>query len=228
MDIVDFKEVFDIKEEQCSDKNFLAPKWPFRLLIVGPSGCGKTNLLFNLLVNYLHFDKLMLYTRHLDQPLYQSFIKELTLDDPPNGCHISLNSNIDNIISLDELDKEEQNLFVFDDFVTEKDQRSIVDVFIRGRHMNCSCIYLTQSYFPVPKPIRLNCNYFVIFNIHSKRELLELQKDHATNVDKDCFLKLYRDAVIEPYSFFVIDKCSDFLPLSYRKRFDCLNKISFT
>jgi len=183
-----------VSDEERTDKHFLAPKWPFRLLILEPSGCGKTNLLFNLLFKHLHFDRLLLYSRHLDQPLYQKL--QQCLDDDmippieidPEG--ISFHSNIDDIVSPDLLDKDEQNLYVFDDFITSKDQNNVTDVFIRGRHMNCSCIYLTQSYFPVPRNIRLNCNYFVIFNIHSKRELLELQKDHATNIEQTDFLKL--------------------------------------
>jgi Poxvirus A32 protein len=227
MDIADFRNIFDITECQYKNKNPFAPKWPFRLLILGPSGCGKTNLLFNLLVRYLLFDKLMIYSRHVEQPLYQCFIEELGLDSPPDDCHIKINSEIDEIIDPDELDNREQNLYVFDDFVTTKDQQKITDTFIRGRHANSSCIYLSQSYFSVPKDIRLNCNYIAIFNLHNKREILELQKEHATSVDKETFLKLYRDAISEPYSFFVIDKCTDIMSMTYRKRFDGLNLISF-
>ena len=134
-----------------------------------------------------------------------------------------MSSNLDNVIDPADLDRNETNLLVFDDFMTTKNQSSITDAFVRGRHANCSCIYVTQCYFPVPKDIRLNCNYFVIFNVQSKRELVELQKDHATNIDKEDFQKLYREAVFDPHSFFVIDKRTDFPPLSYRKCFDGLN-----
>ena len=75
MDIIDYNKVFNITEDQNNDKHYLAPKWPFRLLILGPSGCGKTNLLINLIDNISH-DKLMIYSRHLDQPLYRAFIEE--------------------------------------------------------------------------------------------------------------------------------------------------------
>jgi hypothetical protein len=220
MDIIDYNKVFNIAEDQNNDKHYLAPKWPFRLLILGPTGCGKTNLLINLIDNISH-DKLIIYSRHLDQPLYRAFIEK--------GKHenISMSSDIDNVLNPDDLDTEKQNLYIFDDFMTSKDQNDIIDVFVRGRHANCSCIYITQCYFPVHKNIRLNCNYFVIFKIDSKRELLELQKDHAINIGKDDFLKLYMHAVSEPYSFFVIDKRTNFPPLSYRRRFDGLSSIYF-
>jgi len=226
MDIIDFNKVFNITEDQTNDKHFWTPKWPFRLLILGPSGCGKTNLLFHLIVK-LSFNKLIIYGRHLDQPLYRALMDKLNLSETLDNEDISISSNIDNIISPDDLDKEKRNLYIFDDFMTSKDQNSIIDVFVRGRHANCSCIYLTQCYFPVHKNIRLNCNYFVIFKIDSKRELLELQKDHAINIGKDDFLKLYMDAVSEPYSFFVIDKRTNFPPLSYRRRFKGLSNIYF-
>ena len=56
-------------------------------------------------------------------------------------------SSKDDIINVDDLDKEYQNLVIFDDFVTEADQHSIEDLFIRGRKKNCSLIYLMQLFF---------------------------------------------------------------------------------
>ena len=128
---------------------------------------------------------------------------------------------------MDALDPKEQNLICLDDFVTEKNQGIFINYFIRGRHKNCSVIYLTQSFFGTPKDLRLNCNVFVIFDIQSKRELIEIQKEHATNISKDNFCKLYSEATSEPYSFFVIDKQSHLIPLTYRKRFDELCQLIF-
>jgi len=76
------------------------------------------------------------------------------------------------------LDKEYQNLIIFDDFVTEKDQNLIIDLFIRRRKKNKWVIYFTQSYFSTLKDIRLEWNYFVFFNISNHREVLEIQTDH--------------------------------------------------
>ena len=47
-----------------------------------------------------------------------------------------------------------QKIVIFDDFVTEKNQKRIIDYFIQGRHKNCSIIYLSQSYYGTPKDIR--------------------------------------------------------------------------
>jgi hypothetical protein len=59
------------------------------------------------------------------------------------------------IIKVHQLDKQYQNLIIFDDFVTQKDQNLIIDLFIRGRKKNTSVIYLTQTYFSTLKDIRL-------------------------------------------------------------------------
>ena len=119
------------------------------------------------------------------------------------------------------MNADEQNLIVFDDMITERNQKVFTDFFLRGRHKNSSVIYVTQSYYRVPKDLRLNCNYFVLFNVQNGRELEQFQRDHA-NIDKKVFTQLYRDAVAEPYSFMVIDKQTKLQPLMYRKQFDGL------
>ena len=69
----------------------------------------------------------------------------------------------DEIISLDQLNNDNQKIVIFDDFVCEKNQKPRVDYFIGGRHKNCSVIYLSQSYYLTPKDIRLNCSHFIFF-----------------------------------------------------------------
>ena len=222
MEIVNFGKHFIENERPSINVNFFAPKWPFRMLIIGPSGCGKSNLLMNLILKYLYFHKLFLYSKHLEQPLYEKFTSATEGDDS-----FIFSNDVDEIIEIDSLDADEQNLICFDDFLTEKNQDIFTNFYIRGRHKNCSVIYLTQSYFSTPKDLRLNCNVFVLFDVLSKRELLEIQKEHATNISKDNFCKLYSEATAEPYSFFVIDKQSGILPLMYRKRFDELCQLIF-
>jgi hypothetical protein len=62
------------------------------------------------------------------------------------------------------------------DFVNEKYQDLIIDLFIRWRKKNASIIYLTLNYFSTPKDIRLQCNYLVFFNILNHRKVLEIQR----------------------------------------------------
>ena len=62
----------------------------------------------------------------------------------------------DEILPLEELPVDNQKIVVFDDLVCESNQNSIINYFINGRHGKCSVIYLTQTYYKVPKNIRDN------------------------------------------------------------------------
>ena len=71
-------------------------------------------------------------------------------------------------------DKENKILIVFDDMIADMihNKNSIVtELFIRGRKLNISLVFITQSYFKVPKDVRLNTSHFLIAKVPNKREL---------------------------------------------------------
>ena len=46
--------------------------------------------------------------------------------------------------------------------INNKKLNSIVtELFIRGRKLNISLVFITQSYFKVPKDVRLNTTHFL-------------------------------------------------------------------
>ena len=47
----------------------------------------------------------------------------------------------------------------------------VTELFIRGRKLNISLAFITQSYFAVPKNIRLNFTQYLIIKIPNRREL---------------------------------------------------------
>ena len=52
------------------------------------------------------------------------------------------------------------------DMINSKKLNSIVTVlFIRGRKLNISLFFITQSYVKVPKDVRLNSTHFFIIKI---------------------------------------------------------------
>ena len=58
------------------------------------------------------------------------------------------------------------------DVINNKKLNSIVtELFIRGRKLNISPVFITQSYFKAPKNVTLNTSYFFIAKIPNEREL---------------------------------------------------------
>ena len=64
-------------------------------------------------------------------------------------------------------------------------------------------VFITQSYFKVPKDVRLNSTHFFIMKISSKRELQQISLNHSSDIDCKDFMKIYKKCMAEPYSFFV-------------------------
>ena len=106
----------------------------------------------------------------------------------------------DNIIPVSEIDSDSQKVVIFDDFVCEKNQAPLIDYFIRGRHKNCSVIYLSQSFYKTPKDIRLNCSHFCIYDFPSKNERSLITRELSCTMDQ------YEKAVNKPFSFLYVDK----------------------
>ena len=92
---------------------------------------------------------------------------------------------------------------VFDDMISHvisnKSQQVLNDLFIRCRKLIISL--LSQSYFSVPKDVRLNCTRYVIFKLNNKRELQNIAINHSADIDYKDFVKMYRDCTKEPYNF---------------------------
>ena len=104
-------------------------------------------------------------------------------------------------------DKKRKILIVFDDMIADminnKKLNSIVtELFIRGRKLNISLVFITQSYFKVPKDVRLNSTHFFVLN---KRKLQQIALNHSSDINSKDFIKIYKKCTAEPYSFLVND-----------------------
>ena len=107
-------------------------------------------------------------------------------------------------------DKENKILIVFDDMIADminnKKLNSIVtELFIRGRKLNISLVFITQSYSQVPKDVRLNTSHFFIAKIPNKRELQQIAINHSSDINTKDFANIYTKCTDEPYCFLVID-----------------------
>ena len=85
---------------------------------------------------------------------------------------------------------------------SEKFQAIIKELFIRRRKLNISLAFITQSYFSVPKDVRLNSTHYLIRKISNKRELQNVAINYSADIDNQDFIKIYRDNVQKNYIIF--------------------------
>ena len=95
-------------------------------------------------------------------------------------------------------------------------QAIVKELFIRCRKLNISLAFITQSYFLVPKDVRLNSTHFLIMKITNKRELQNIATNRSADIDYNDFVNIYRECTRKPYSFLTIDTT---LPASNSLRF---------
>ena len=212
------------------------PKWPYipdhpyRILIVGGSGSGKTNALLNLINSQLDIDKIYLYAKDPNEAKYQYLVikrEKVGLDhfkDPKAFMKYS-NDMQDVYKNIEDYNpgKKRKILILFDDMIADminnkKLNPVVTELFIRGRKLNISIVFITQSYFKVPKDVRLNSTHFFIIKITNKRELQEITLNDSSDIDFKYFIKLFKKCTVEPYSFLVNDttlRSDD--PLRFRK-----------
>ena len=81
----------------------------------------------------------------------------------------------------------------------------VTELFIRGRKLNSSLVFITQSYFKVPKDVRLNSTQVFLMKIPNKTELQQIVLNHSSDIDFKDFMKIYKKYTKEPYSFSVND-----------------------
>ena len=96
------------------------------------------------------------------------------------------------------LGKKRKILIVFDDMITDminnkKLNPVVTELFIRGRKLNISIAFITQSYFKVPKDVRLNSTHFFTMKIPNKRELQQIALNHSSDINFKDFIKIYKN-----------------------------------
>ena len=102
--------------------------------------------------------------------------------------------------------KNRKVLIVLDDMIadminTKKLNPIVTELFTRGGKLNISIVFITQSYFKVPKDVRLNSTHFFIIKIPNKRELLQTVLNHSSDIHSKDFTKIYKKCTAEPYFF---------------------------
>ena len=145
----------------------------------------------NLKENQPDIDKIHFYAKDLYEAKYQHLINKREgvgmnhFNDPKAFIEYSNNMR-DLYKNIDEYNSDKKNkiLIAFNDIIADminnKKLDSIVtELFIRGRKLNISLFFITQSYFEIPKDVKLNTTYFYIAKSRDKRELQDIAINHS-------------------------------------------------
>jgi type IV secretory pathway VirB4 component len=195
---------------------------PFRMLMIGSSGSGKTLTLYNILRAFTKtFQNIHVITKNKKEPIYQYIecITKTKNENPKSKFHqnVTVEEGIESLPDLESFDKEEQSLVVLDDLVLEKNQKKIEEYYIRCRKLNISIIYISQSYYLVPKIIRQNINYIIIKQVSAMRNLKLIANEYSLDLESKQLKKLYEFCTENKSDFLLID--IDHKDIRYRKNF---------
>ena len=206
---------YDVLTEQITmpEFKFTYPAFDshMRVILCAQSGGGKTNLLLKFLIGddtqpqLLHYDKIFIYTTTPNQGKYKaldSIYSEIATNSKIPIFHKITNTAIPDVDDFDE--DNSQKVIVFDDLLCSdnKTLKRIEKFFIFGRHRNFQPIFLSQSYYDIPKVIRKNTNLFCIFGLTQRREIEAVNYDHE--IDYDQFKRNTKN-----HDFITINKLKD-------------------
>ena len=152
------------------------PDHPYKILIIGGSGSGKT-LLFK---QQPDTDKIYLYPKDPYEAKHQFLINKQGSTCFKHLNHskalIEYSNDMDDIYkNIEEYNpnKKRKILIVFYDMIAgmlsnKKFNSTVTELYLRGRELNISIVFITQSYFAVPKYIRPNSTHYFIMKITNK------------------------------------------------------------
>ena len=222
--MINLDSIINENNKKHNEKWPYIPDHPCRILIIGGSGSGKTNALINLINEQKDIDKIYLYTGELSEPKYEYLIKkrqDVGIKHVNNlNAFIECSNTMDDVYeNIDDYDpsRKRKILIVFDgmivDIVTNKKFQAIIkELFITCRKLNISLVFITQSYFFVPKDVRLNSTHYLIMKINNREELQYIAINHSADIDYKDLTKIFR----KPFNFLTIDTT---LPASNPLRF---------
>lgn len=189
---------------------------PFRMLVCTASGGGKSNFVLNLLYEMTDtFHKIIVITKSAE-PLYDLLQERLNagrvLKDPSQHSQSGLkdkvsiyyNENGVNIPEFEKMENNENGLIIFDDMVLTPDFK-IGEIFIRGRKLGYSSIYISQSFFGTPKIIRQNVNYVALGRGINKRDLRLILSEYSISLNLEELEHLYFTLTKKHMHFMLLD-----------------------
>lgn len=171
---------------------------PFRMCLASPSGSGKSQCaLYIIALLSKCFTKIVICTK-TNEILYDH------LKDTVDNVQIFEEGSVP---AMSEFDTETSKLIIFDDLVLEpkKTQGQIGQFFIRGRKQGWSMMYISQSYFGIPKTIRINSQYVILGRNLTQRDLGIICRDFPSDITVKEFISLYKKVTEEKLCTMMMD-----------------------
>ena len=84
----------------------------------------------------------------------------------------------------------------------EKRNSIITELFIRGKKLNISIVFMNKSFFEVPKEVRF---YTLVFWKFQTKDIQQIAISHSSDIDFEGFMNIYGKCIAKPYSFVVSD-----------------------
>ncbi|KAJ3317564.1 hypothetical protein HDV06_001477 [Boothiomyces sp. JEL0866] len=158
----------------------------------------------------------------IDEPnqTYGNFIE--TYEEPNVKILDELITEQKYVINSYSKDVADKILVVLDDCVSFKkffNSDGFRKFIFNSRHYNISCIITSQTYFSIPKPIRLNASGIILFFNGNDNDIKLIYEENSCKLNFKEFLRMYRGVVSIPFHFLYINY-QNTLENVFEKNFD--------
>jgi hypothetical protein len=206
------------------NQKHLKVKFPSRILICGTSGSCKTSTVKNIIRCYSCFEKIYLFAKDLNEPIYHELTDICKAVEAEIGENILFESDdIDDLPPLTDIDANKNNLCIVDDMIAEKKAKlkNMAAMWIRGRRKNVSTLFLTQKFTETPLLIRSNTTYYIFKRMSDDDETRRIFRRWAGPKTVDEMFNMYKKITTASIDdFFMVDIEPPSPEYRYRKNFE--------
>jgi hypothetical protein len=223
-----------VKKDKAMEKLYDYPnkaqinlKLPGRYLICGPTGSGKSSTALQIIKSIGVFELIIIITKMTDEPLYQYLKtqaeKSAEKFDVPLESLFILSNNLNDLPSKDEFDKLQNSLIIIDDHVNTKasELKGVLDLWIMGRKLSISMMWITQSFYLTDKVIRNNSQYIILKKLADLKNLKLILSLYKLDTPIEKIIKMCKESTPsnDTTQFFMIDVLTDNPNLRFRHNF---------
>ena len=180
--------------------------------IIGSGGSGKSNLLNNLFKQTKYYKKKFHNIYYFCPSSSFCSIEKHPFEKHDKIFHeltVEILEDIYNeLINIKEEGQIEYSCIIIDDFANKLKDNDIIKqlnkMIIKARHISCSFIFLIQNFYYMPKIIREQLTYVILFKTKNIEEWHKISKE-LINLNNEESLELFNYCFNEKYNHLDID-----------------------